>query len=131
LLNNIVTARTSQNLDLAMERGAIEAAYLKIKSNAKAIDGTLAPHVEALETKAMKKLSDLQKKMLRAEKRKFNDEARQLSKIFTALFPGGNLQERTENFMLFYAKWGTALFDMLYDNSLTLEQQFCIVEELE
>jgi hypothetical protein len=32
--------------------------------------------------------------------------------------------------MLFYSKWGNDFFKMLYENSLSLEQEFCIVEEL-
>ena len=44
--------------------------------------------------------------MLRAEKRKFSDQKNQLNKIFFGLFPGDGLQERTENFMLFYSRMG-------------------------
>ena len=71
----------------------------------------------------------MEKKMLRAEKRRFADTKNQLSKIITSLFPNDGLQERTENFMLLYAKWGNDFFKMLYDNSLTLEQEFCVIEE--
>ena len=66
--------------------------------------------------------------MLRAEKRKFADQKNQLNKIFSSLFPDDGLQERTENFMLFYSRWGNDFFKILYENSLTLEQEFCIVE---
>ena len=78
----------------------------------------------------MKKLSALEKKMLRAEKRKFSSQKNQLDKIFSGLFPGNGLQERTENFMLFYSRWGNNFFKILYDASLTLEQEFCIIEEM-
>jgi bacillithiol synthase len=53
-----------------------------------------------------------------------------LNKIFSTLFPNDGLQERTENFMLFYSKWGNDFFEILYDASLTLEEEFCILEEL-
>ncbi|HWH63484.1 MAG TPA: bacillithiol biosynthesis BshC, partial [Ginsengibacter sp.] len=85
---------------------------------------------EALETKSTKKLEALEKKMLRAEKRKFVDAKNQLSKILTSLFPNDALQERTENFMLFYSKWGDEFFRILYEKSLTLEQEFCLIEEV-
>ncbi|MGH2563949.1 MAG: bacillithiol biosynthesis cysteine-adding enzyme BshC, partial [Ginsengibacter sp.] len=74
-------------------------------------------------------LETLEKKILRAEQRKFADIRNQLSKIYSSLFPGSGLQERTENFILFYSKWGNDLFKILYDNSLTLEQKFCVIEE--
>ena len=45
----------------------------EIKNIVRQIDTTLLQHTEALETKPLKTLSRLEKKMLRAEKRKFED----------------------------------------------------------
>ena len=129
LINEIVTKQTKHRLKLDEEKFQIQQAYSSIKKLVKEIDVTLEQHAEALETQSMKKLSALEKKMLRAEKRKFEDQKNQLAKIFSVLFPQGNLQERTENFMLLYSKWGSNFFDTLYKNSLTLEQEFCMIEE--
>ncbi|MFZ1453760.1 MAG: bacillithiol biosynthesis BshC, partial [Ferruginibacter sp.] len=71
----------------------------------------------------------LEKKMLRAEKKKFEAQQRQLHKLRSQLFPHNNLQERIENFMPFYAKWGKDFIKIIYDNSLALEQEFVILEE--
>ena len=130
LLNEIVKKKTPHRLMLDEERFQIQQAYYSIKRLVKEIDVTLEQHAEALETKSNKKLEAMEKKMLRAEKRKFADAKNQLSKIFSSLFPNGELQERTENFMLFYSKWGNDFFKILYDNSLTLEQKFCVIEEI-
>jgi bacillithiol synthase len=129
LLNEIVSRETNHRLALDEEKSQVEKAYASIKMTVKEIDSTLQQHVESLETKTIKKLVALEKKMLRAEKLKFQARQRQLSKLFSVLFPEGNLQERSENFMLYYAKWGECFFEMLYDNSLSLEQKFCVVEE--
>jgi bacillithiol biosynthesis cysteine-adding enzyme BshC len=129
LLNKIVSDKSSHTLSLDAKKTELEQVYNDIKKLAGEIDVTLRSHAEALETKSLKKISALEKKMLRAEKRKFEDEKKQLEKIFSILFPGDNLQERTENFMLFYSKWGNEFFEMLYKNSLTFEQEFCAVEE--
>ena len=59
--------------------------YASIKNAVKEIDSTLEQHAEALETKNIKRLSALEKKMFRAEKRKFEDERNQLAKIFSVL----------------------------------------------
>ena len=131
MLNEIVTRQTTHRLTLDDEKLQMQKTYTSIKKTVKEIDTTLEQHAEALETKDLKKLSALEKKMLRSEKRKFADKKHQLAKIFSVLFPQGNLQERTENFMLNYAKWGSRFFEMLYDNSLTLEQKFCVIEEEE
>ena len=128
LLSEIVTRQTTHRLTLDDEKLQMQKVYTSIKKAVEEIDITLEQHAEALETKDLKKLSALEKKMLRSEKRKFEDQKNQLAKIFSVLFPQGNLQERTENFMLYYAKWDS-FFEMLYDNSLTLEQKFCVIEE--
>ncbi len=130
LLNEIVKNESESVLSLKDEKSRFEIVYKNIKKLVEPIDSTLQRHVNALETRQMRNLSALEKKMFRAEKRKFNDQNNQLNKIFDSLFPDDGLQERTENFMLFYSKWGNDFFKILYDASLTLEQKFCIVEEL-
>jgi len=129
LLNEIVTRQTNLRLSLDDEKFQMQEVYASIRKTVSEIDTTLRQHVESLQTKNFKKLLALERKMLRAEKRKFEDHKNQLAKIFAALFPGGHLQERTENFMLYYAKSGNGFFEMLYDNSLSLEQKFCVIEE--
>jgi len=128
LLNEIVNKETSSVLNLDIQKKEFGKIYSEIKSIVSAIDTTLEEHTQALETKQMKKLFALEKKMLRAEKRKFADQKNQLDKIFSSLFPDDGLQERTESFMLFYSRLGNAFFKILYEASLTLEQEFCIVD---
>jgi bacillithiol biosynthesis cysteine-adding enzyme BshC len=130
LLNEIVKRESSSVLNLSKEKEEIQHIYSEIKLLVSAIDATLAEHTSALETKQMKKISSLEKKMLRAEKRKFTAQKNQLDKIFSSLFPGDGLQERTENFMLFYSRQGNDFFKMLYEDSLSLEQEFCVVDAL-
>src|SRR5665647_12177 len=128
LFNEMVNRESNYKLNLEDEKLQFREVYKKIKSLVKEIDSTLEQHSAALETRQLKALSSLEKKMLRAEKRKFNAQKNQLTKIFSALFPNEGLQERTENFMLFYSRWGNDFIKMLYENSLTLEQEFCILE---
>ena len=130
LLNKKINKESKSVLDLGKERMEFENIYKKIKGIVSNIDVTLEQHTAALETKQMKHLISLEKKMLRAEKRKFADQKNQLDKIYSSLFPNDGLQERTENFMLFYSRWGDEFFKMLYENSMTLEQEFCIAEVL-
>jgi uncharacterized protein YllA (UPF0747 family) len=79
-----------------------------------------------LHAKALKKLEGLETKMKRAERRHFKDESNQLETLKLWLFPNGNLQERTENFMPYFAQYGPGLLQKLYNESLTLEQEFTI-----
>ncbi len=85
--------------------------------------------MDSLRSKTVYRLQELEKKMLRAEKRKFTDQQRQIHSIKEHLFPGGGLQERKDNLAYYYAKWGDAFIKQLYDHSLGLEQEFVTITE--
>jgi bacillithiol biosynthesis cysteine-adding enzyme BshC len=104
----------------------LEKLYAGLKAQAGKIDVTLEAHAEALYAKAVKGIAGMGKKMKRAERRKIQDEARQLEKLKELLFPQEGLQERVENFMPFYAEYGPGLLQRLYKDSLTLEGLFTI-----
>jgi bacillithiol biosynthesis cysteine-adding enzyme BshC len=128
VLTKIVQRESKAVLHLDKEKKEFEIIYQHIKEITKQIDPTLEPHTSALETRHIKALAALEKKMLRAERRKYTDQKQQLNKLFSILFPNDGLQERTENFMLFYSQYGDAFIHSLYENSLTLEQKFSIIE---
>lgn len=129
LFTRIVKNRAENPVSL---NGNLEKAtelYENIKAQAGKIDQTLMRHVTAMQARSLSALQELEKKMLRAEKRKFSDVQRQVEKIKAALFPNNGLQERVENFSLFYAKWGRSFIDELYQHSLALEQEFTVLTE--
>ena len=128
LLNRLVKRDSKHQLTLSNELEALKQFYEQLGSTAAAIDITLQRHTEVLYKRAHDKLEALEKKMLRAEKRKFEAQQRQLHKLKQQLFPNANLQERIDNFMPYYARWGKAFIESLYANSLALEQQFVIME---
>jgi len=67
--------------------------------------------------------------MLKAEKKKFDAQQRQVEKIKNILFPNESLQERVDNIMPYYAMYGKDFIEMLYKNSQGLKQEFCILTE--
>ena len=129
LVNQVVESQSSNTISLNGNFEKAEAFYEQIKVQAAAIDPTLGKHVAAIKTRSIKNLQELQKKMLRAEKRKYADEQRGIQKIKAALFPANGLQERKENFSSFYAKWGYHFIEELYQHSLGLEQEFMVLIE--
>jgi len=116
-------------LDLTKEKQQLHDAYFQIKKVASIVDPTLAPHTEALLKAASKKIDQLEKKMIKAEKKKFEAKQRQAEKIKNSLFPNHSLQERVDNIIPYYAQFGAGLIDELFAHSLTLEQEFCILNE--
>lgn len=127
LLNKVVKRETSKQLTLTKETEQAKTFYQYLKNIAREIDTTLQQHIDALETKAVKKLVELEKKMLRAERKKFQAEERQIHKLKDHLFPNNSLQERTENVSSFYARFGKELLQILYKNSPALEQEFTLL----
>ena len=101
--------------------------YDQIASSASKIDTTLTAHIDALKTRTLKGLAELEKKMLRAEKRKFVTEQEQIQKIKATLFPGNSLQERVENFSALYGTHHKAFFQTILAFSQTFGQQFTVL----
>ena len=129
LLNRTVMNESKNEVKLNGSLSALEQLYESFKKQASAVDSSLEKHVEALKLRTVQRLQELEKKMLRAEKRKFADQQRQINTIKEHLFPGNGLQERYDNFSYYYAKWGRDFICLLYKQSLNMEQEFVILQE--
>lgn len=129
LLNRIVLHESKNEVKLNGSLTELEQMYESFKKQASAVDSTLAKHVEALKLRTVHRLQELEKKMLRAEKRKFSDQQRQINTIKGHLFPGDGLQERNDNIAYYYAKWGKDFIHKIYEHSLNLEQEFVVLQE--
>ena len=127
LMKRVLATNSKNKFALNGELSQFENLYSQIQQLTENIDPTLNDHVAALKTKTLKKLVELEKKMLRAEKKKFVIQQDQVRKIKTALFPDGNLQERVENFSGFYAHDGKEWLDMICLHSKGLLQQFGVI----
>jgi bacillithiol biosynthesis cysteine-adding enzyme BshC len=131
LVNKLVTRDSPMQLSLDKTIQEASSLYDQIKNQAVQIDSTLEKHVDALKNTSLKRLMELEKKMLRAEKRKFSDQQRQVHALKEGVFPHDHLQERLDNFMPYYAKWGKEFLQELYKHTLNLEQEFVIITERE
>jgi bacillithiol biosynthesis cysteine-adding enzyme BshC len=126
LLNEFVAKNSSHTLKLNGSLTDADALYEQLKQLSAAVDHTLVKHVDALKTKAVYRLQELEKKLLRAEKRKFDEQRRQIQQLKANLFPANGLQERIDNVSGYYAKWGREFIQKLYEHSLSLEQEFTV-----
>ncbi|MFT3747924.1 MAG: bacillithiol biosynthesis cysteine-adding enzyme BshC [Agriterribacter sp.] len=129
IFSTLVRAQSYQQLSIEKEITALADIYDQIKKVSITIDITLEQHVDALKNRAEKQLKNLEKKLLRAEKRKHHDQQAQIVKLKSHLFPNNSLQERVENILPYYARYGAGFIKMLYDHSPALLQQVTIIEE--
>jgi bacillithiol biosynthesis cysteine-adding enzyme BshC len=128
LMNRLVKRQSGAALSLAEEVRNLETYYEGLKQKAARIDNTLITHVSALQKKAVDRVSGLEAKMLRAEKRKFEAEQRQLQQARLGLFPNNGLQERVDNFMPWYARFGREFISAVHRHSPSLAPAFVILE---
>ena len=70
----------------------------------------------------------MEKRLLKAQKKKLKDQVERLVLIHEELFPGGNLQERVENFSVFYLENGNDFNSFLMETFDPLSNEFTFVE---
>ena len=101
--------------------------YARIKEQVENIDATLGAHTLNLSVQSAKKIVELEKKMLKAEKRKQAIAIERIHHIKQTLFPENSLQERVDNFAEWVGDYGWAWVDVVMQHSNTFEQSFTII----
>lgn len=102
LYNHWTLSNSKNNLTVGIERTRVKEIYDQLKKRVESIDPTLGPFTEAEGKRVIDSLERIERKLLRAEKRRHSDKLQQIDAVKDALFPEGGLQERTDNFLNFY-----------------------------
>lgn len=126
---SLLKAASAEALNLDPMRAAIKEAFDKAESQLSRIDVTLERSVRSGYARTERVISNLEKKMLRAEKRKQEAMLNRLHTWHRELFPGGGLQERTVNMAAFYQPYGPAFIEMLIDTLDPFSGQFTLIYE--
>jgi bacillithiol biosynthesis cysteine-adding enzyme BshC len=127
LKNDWVKAHVTLQLCLADEERAIRAVFDQIKLNAYKIDKSLSQSADSAKTRALKLINSLEKKMLRAEKRKHKTSLEQIANLKEKLFPNGVLQERVLNIAPLFVLYGDDFIESQLNSFRPLEHQFTIL----
>jgi bacillithiol biosynthesis cysteine-adding enzyme BshC len=83
--------------------------------------------VKAQEIKQIKGLENLEKRLLKAEKRVHAYELERIILLQNELFPNQSLQERKTNFSEFYLEFGNSFIDKIIQELKPLENNFTII----
>lgn len=129
IFNAWVLRNSKRRLLLEDEKNSIASYYDGIEKLSAEVDVTLQDHVKSLKSKSLDGLHNLEKKIIRAEKRKFIEQGEKINNLKKSLFPLNNLQERVDNILPFYATYGNEIIKQLYIYSKGLDQQFCFLTE--
>jgi bacillithiol biosynthesis cysteine-adding enzyme BshC len=124
-----VKRHSDNNLSLSEEWRELASIFERVKLRAYKIDATLAPSAEGIQARLKDGIDNLEKKLVKAEKANFQTRLEYVEYLKNALFPKDSLQERTENFGLFYVKWGQGFIDELIRNFQPLDFEFTVLTE--
>lgn len=122
-----ILQHSEANLSLTDEVRAIEQAFDGIRKSAYQIDKTLDLSADSAKTKTLHLLATLEKKFLRAEKRKHDVSLQQIENVKNRLFPTGVLQERVLNLAPMYVNYGEDFLSSLIENFQPLGGDFTLL----
>lgn len=127
-LSNKLTHQLSEiKIDFSSQRDHLHKQFSEMYEIAEKTDASFLGAVAAQEKKQMNGLNNLERRLLKAQKRKIEDQLDRLTEIQDSLFPSQSLQERSMNFSEFYLKYGTGLFIALKENLDPLDTNFSIL----
>lgn len=131
LIIEYVQKNSQHTLDISIEKQQLIDIFEQILHKAVAIDTTLQTTVVGEMTKLKNTLETLENKLLRSEKRNFENATNQIRNIKEKIFPKQTLQERFDNFLPHYAKYGEKFIDNLINNLKPITNEMLIFIDTE
>jgi bacillithiol biosynthesis cysteine-adding enzyme BshC len=127
LINEKVKSLEDYSIDLSIQKDFLKTQFHYLHSLAQKTDISFSGAVKAQEAKQIKGLENLEKRLLKAQKRKHSDELERIIHLQNELFPNKSLQERQTNFSEFYLEYGENFIQELFNQLNPLETKFNII----
>ena len=124
LINTKTKELSNFPLDLNAMKAQLREQFESLYTIANKTDDSFLGALKSQEKKQIKGLENLEKRLLKAQKRKLHDELERISKLQNELFPNQSLQERQTNFSEFYLEYGENLIPTLVKQLKPLEHTF-------
>lgn len=115
------------NLDFSEQKRYLNQQFEKLLLIAKETDKSFTGAVKAQQTKQIKGLENLEKRLLKAEKRIYTEKLEQVILLQNELFPNQGLQERKANFSEFYLDINGELLEKLFRELKPLVPNFTMI----
>lgn len=126
-INKKVRKISNIDIDFTEQIKHLEQQFENLHQLAEQTDKSFLGAVKAQEVKQIKGLKHLEKRLLKAQKRKLADEIERCTDLQEKLFPNQSLQERNTNFSEFYLEYGDHLIPLLIKHLEPLKGQFTII----
>lgn len=127
LINRKTIEFSQTDIDFSELKQQLEQQFDILKKAIDKTDKSFEGAVNAQERKQIKGLENLEKRLLKANKKYFSDKLGQIISLQNELFPNQNLQERVGNFSEFYAEYGTVLIEKLFEKQKPLSEEFLVL----
>lgn len=127
LKKEFIAKNTDEDIDVTAYKNEVESTFVKLQDLVKNIDASLVNTVGADLQKTLHSIDAIQKRLMKSLKQKNEIELHQIEKIKSQLFPLNNLQERVENFSVYYAKYGQTFIENLIRDFDVYNKQFLII----
>lgn len=101
--------------------------YAEIKNKAQSIDPTLKATADAQLQQCLNALENLEKKIIKAAKQKEEQSINQLKTVKNKITPENILQERFDNILLYYCRYGTSINSTLLESIKPLNPQMNVI----
>ena len=114
-------------IDMSTLKKQLQEQFKALYGITKLTDKSFVGAIKAQEVKQTKGLDNLEKRLLKAQKRKLSSILERITDLQNELFPNKSLQERQANFSEFYLESGANLIPRVIDTLKPLEQDFNII----
>ncbi|GAA3589354.1 bacillithiol biosynthesis cysteine-adding enzyme BshC [Flavivirga amylovorans] len=126
-INKKVREISNINIDFSPQKIHLEAQFKELFKLAEQTDKSFVGAVKAQEVKQLKGLENLEKRLLKSQKKTLADQVFRITELQEQLFPNKSLQERNANFSEFYLEYGERLIPNLIKNLEPLKGEFLIL----
>ena len=126
-INKRVRKISNIDIDFSEQLEHLQQQFLALHGVAKKTDKSFLGAVKAQEKKQIKGLKYLEKRLLKAQKRKLSDQISRATELQEQLFPNESLQERNLNFSELYLEFGNDLISELVNSLDPLHGEFTII----
>jgi uncharacterized protein YllA (UPF0747 family) len=127
LIDKKIKERSSLKIDFSKQRAQIETHFEELQKIANHTDESFRGAVDAQKKKQLNGLDNLEKRLLKAEKRVHEDIVSRITYLQDELFPKQSLQERNTNFSEFYLEYGDELIPKIKLALKPLHGEFTII----
>jgi len=127
LINRKIREISNIEIDLGPQKKLLASQFATLHELAQQTDASFLGAVQAQERKQIKGLEHLEKRLLKAQKRKLADQVQRLAEAQNVLFPEGSLQERNQNFSEQYLRYGPDLIPALKSVQKPFESDFIVM----